>query len=225
VAAPEARSALRLHLANGDPRQKRTKANDETIRARCPRGSGADRGYGGFNLADTKDYEFQLSHSRRGDLRKAHRHGTRQYGLHGSSNRAGQRWGTWCLPVQDEVGDGGPLGFDPWCQDSGRERSGAIQTHRHRTALTRTLVTAAALMVAAAAGEESESNAVKLSPGKLQRTGAKTELVGTRPITQIIKAPGVVAFDETRLSVAYPSSPCASTASLTRSDRLPAART
>ena len=31
--------------------------------------------------------------------------------------------------------------------------------------------------------------------------GVKTELVGTQPISQIIKAPGVVAFDETKLSV------------------------
>ena len=50
-------------------------------------------------------------------------------------------------------------------------------------------------------GEQDDGNAVKVSPGKLQRTGVKTELVGKLPITQTIKAPGVVAFDETRLSV------------------------
>jgi len=50
-------------------------------------------------------------------------------------------------------------------------------------------------------GDQDDSTAVKVSPGKLQRTGVKTELVGKLPITQIIKAPGVIAFDETRLSV------------------------
>jgi Cu(I)/Ag(I) efflux system membrane fusion protein len=50
-------------------------------------------------------------------------------------------------------------------------------------------------------GDQDDSTAVKISPGKLQRTGVKTELVGKLPITQIIKAPGVIAFDETRLSV------------------------
>jgi len=50
-------------------------------------------------------------------------------------------------------------------------------------------------------GDQDHGSAVKVSPGKLQRTGVKTELVGKLPITQIIKAPGVIAFDETRLSV------------------------
>jgi Cu(I)/Ag(I) efflux system membrane fusion protein len=50
-------------------------------------------------------------------------------------------------------------------------------------------------------GEQNEGNVVKVSPGRLQRTGVKTELVGKLPINQTINAPGVVAFDETRLSV------------------------
>ena len=50
-------------------------------------------------------------------------------------------------------------------------------------------------------GEQNGGNVVKVSPGRLQRTGVKTELVGRLPINQTIKAPGVVAFDETRLSV------------------------
>ena len=50
-------------------------------------------------------------------------------------------------------------------------------------------------------GEQDDGNVVKVSPGRLQRTGVKTELVGKLPINQTIKAPGVVAFDETRLSV------------------------
>ena len=50
-------------------------------------------------------------------------------------------------------------------------------------------------------GEQNDGNAVKISRGRLQRTGVKTELVGKLPINETIKAPGVVAFDETRLSV------------------------
>ena len=49
--------------------------------------------------------------------------------------------------------------------------------------------------------EQDDGNAVKVSPGRLQRTGVKTELVGKLPIKETMKAPGVVAFDETRLSV------------------------
>ena len=50
-------------------------------------------------------------------------------------------------------------------------------------------------------GDQDDGNTVKVSAGRLQRSGVKTELVGTQPISQIIKAPGVVAFDETKLSV------------------------
>jgi Cu(I)/Ag(I) efflux system membrane fusion protein len=50
-------------------------------------------------------------------------------------------------------------------------------------------------------GEQDDENTVKVSPGRLQRSGVKTELVGMQPISQIIKAPGVIAFDETKLSV------------------------
>ena len=50
-------------------------------------------------------------------------------------------------------------------------------------------------------GDQDDSNAVKVSPGKLQRTGVETATVGKLPIDQTIRAPGVVAFDETKLSV------------------------
>ncbi len=50
-------------------------------------------------------------------------------------------------------------------------------------------------------GDQDHGNTVKVSAGRLQRSGVKTELVGTQPISQFIKAPGVIAFDETRLSV------------------------
>jgi Cu(I)/Ag(I) efflux system membrane fusion protein len=49
--------------------------------------------------------------------------------------------------------------------------------------------------------EQDDANTIKISPGRLQRTGVKTELVGKLPIKETIRAPGVVAFDETRLSV------------------------
>jgi Cu(I)/Ag(I) efflux system membrane fusion protein len=50
-------------------------------------------------------------------------------------------------------------------------------------------------------GEQDDGNTVKVSAGRLQRSGVKTELIGKQPISQIIKAPGVIAFDETKLSV------------------------
>lgn len=50
-------------------------------------------------------------------------------------------------------------------------------------------------------GEDSDDGAVKLSPGKIQRTGAKSEPVVRRPITSIIRAPGTVQEDERRVSV------------------------
>jgi membrane fusion protein, copper/silver efflux system len=50
-------------------------------------------------------------------------------------------------------------------------------------------------------GEDDAANTVKIGRGRLQRTGVKSAVVGKSPLPQIIKAPGVVAFDETRLSV------------------------
>jgi membrane fusion protein, copper/silver efflux system len=50
-------------------------------------------------------------------------------------------------------------------------------------------------------GDEDAGNSIKISPGRLQRTGVRTEVVGKNLLSQIIKAPGVVAFDETHLSV------------------------
>ena len=42
-------------------------------------------------------------------------------------------------------------------------------------------------------GEKNDDNTVKVSPGKIQRTGVETALVGRHPIVRTIKAPGVVA--------------------------------
>jgi Cu(I)/Ag(I) efflux system membrane fusion protein len=53
-------------------------------------------------------------------------------------------------------------------------------------------------------GEVDEGDTVKVSPGKIQRTGVKTEIVGKRQMTRDIRAPGVVELDERRVSVVAP---------------------
>lgn len=50
-------------------------------------------------------------------------------------------------------------------------------------------------------GDDSDDGSVKLSPGKIQRTGAKSEPVVRQPVRSIIRAPGVVKEDERRVSV------------------------
>jgi len=50
-------------------------------------------------------------------------------------------------------------------------------------------------------GEDTDDGSVKLSPGKIQRTGAKSEPVTRRPVTSVIRAPGTVKEDERRVSV------------------------
>ncbi|WP_407151841.1 efflux RND transporter periplasmic adaptor subunit [Bradyrhizobium sp. ORS 86] len=50
-------------------------------------------------------------------------------------------------------------------------------------------------------GDDSDDGTVKLSPGKMQRTGAKSEPVTRQPISSIIRAPGTVQEDERRVSV------------------------
>lgn len=49
--------------------------------------------------------------------------------------------------------------------------------------------------------EGEDSDAVKLSPGKLQRTGAKSEPIARQVIRAAIRAPGVIQEDERRVSV------------------------
>src|SRR6516165_8160780 len=49
--------------------------------------------------------------------------------------------------------------------------------------------------------EESDDGLVKLSPGKIQRTGAKSEPAAMRPVRSVIRAPGTVQEDERRVSV------------------------
>jgi Cu(I)/Ag(I) efflux system membrane fusion protein len=50
-------------------------------------------------------------------------------------------------------------------------------------------------------GDDTDDGSVKLSPGKIQRTGAKSEPVAKRVIRTIIRAPGTIQLDERRVSV------------------------
>lgn len=50
-------------------------------------------------------------------------------------------------------------------------------------------------------GDEADDGSVKLSPGKIQRTGAKSEPARRRPIRVSVKAPGTIQLDERRVSV------------------------
>jgi Cu(I)/Ag(I) efflux system membrane fusion protein len=49
--------------------------------------------------------------------------------------------------------------------------------------------------------EDSDDGSIKLSPGKIQRTGAKSEPVVRQPVRSIVRAPGTVQEDERRISV------------------------
>jgi membrane fusion protein, copper/silver efflux system len=50
-------------------------------------------------------------------------------------------------------------------------------------------------------GEDSDDGSVKLSPGKIQRTGVKSEPAARRVIRMAIRAPGTIQLDERRVSV------------------------
>jgi Cu(I)/Ag(I) efflux system membrane fusion protein len=50
-------------------------------------------------------------------------------------------------------------------------------------------------------GEDSDDGSVKLSPGKIQRTGVKSEAASRRVIRTVIRAPGTIQLDERRVSV------------------------
>jgi membrane fusion protein, copper/silver efflux system len=51
------------------------------------------------------------------------------------------------------------------------------------------------------AGEDEDGSTVKISPGKLQRTGVRTERVSERVITRHMRVPGTVQPDERRVSI------------------------
>jgi membrane fusion protein, copper/silver efflux system len=50
-------------------------------------------------------------------------------------------------------------------------------------------------------GEDSDDGSVKLSPGKIQRTGVRSEPAAMRAIRTLIRAPGTIQLDERRVSV------------------------
>lgn len=50
-------------------------------------------------------------------------------------------------------------------------------------------------------GDDADDGAIKLSPGKIQRTGVKSEPAERRPIRVSVKAPGTIQLDERRVSV------------------------
>ncbi|MCK1639254.1 efflux RND transporter periplasmic adaptor subunit [Bradyrhizobium sp. 157] len=50
-------------------------------------------------------------------------------------------------------------------------------------------------------GEDSDDGSVKVSPGKIQRTGVKSQPAATRPIRTVVRAPGTIQLDERRVSV------------------------
>jgi membrane fusion protein, copper/silver efflux system len=50
-------------------------------------------------------------------------------------------------------------------------------------------------------GEDSDDGSVKVSPGKIQRTGVKSEPAARRVIATTIRAPGTIQLDERRISV------------------------
>jgi len=50
-------------------------------------------------------------------------------------------------------------------------------------------------------GEEADGKTVKLSLGKVQRSGARTETVAARAVGESVRAVGTVAFDERRLTI------------------------
>lgn len=53
-------------------------------------------------------------------------------------------------------------------------------------------------------GDDSDDGTVKVSPGKIQRTGVETVAVSKRPIMRTIRAPGVVQLDERLIAVIAP---------------------
>jgi len=50
-------------------------------------------------------------------------------------------------------------------------------------------------------GDDADDGAVKLSPGKIQRSGARSEPAARRTIRMTVRAPGTIQLDERRISV------------------------
>ena len=51
------------------------------------------------------------------------------------------------------------------------------------------------------AGEANDDGTVRVSPGKLQRSGVRTALAVEGPMDMVVRAPGIVTLDERRISV------------------------
>jgi Cu(I)/Ag(I) efflux system membrane fusion protein len=50
-------------------------------------------------------------------------------------------------------------------------------------------------------GDDTDDGSVKLSPGRIQRTGARSEPAARRVIRTVVRAPGTIQLDERRVSV------------------------
>jgi Cu(I)/Ag(I) efflux system membrane fusion protein len=50
-------------------------------------------------------------------------------------------------------------------------------------------------------GEAEEGNTVKISPGKIQRTGVRSEIIERRVVSRPVRVPGTVQLDERRVAV------------------------
>lgn len=50
-------------------------------------------------------------------------------------------------------------------------------------------------------GEDDDGSVVKVSPGRLQRTGVRSEVVERRAVSRLVRVPGTVQLDERRISV------------------------
>lgn len=50
-------------------------------------------------------------------------------------------------------------------------------------------------------GDDNDDGSIKLSPGKIQRTGVKSEPAELRSIQTLVRAPGTIQLDERRISV------------------------
>ncbi|MCA6109431.1 efflux RND transporter periplasmic adaptor subunit [Bradyrhizobium cenepequi] len=50
-------------------------------------------------------------------------------------------------------------------------------------------------------GEDSDDGSIRLSPGRIQRTGVKSEPVMLHIVSTLVRAPGTIQFDERRVSV------------------------
>jgi Cu(I)/Ag(I) efflux system membrane fusion protein len=50
-------------------------------------------------------------------------------------------------------------------------------------------------------GDQNDAGSITVSPGKQQRCGVRTTTVTVSPLARVVRAPGIVALDERRISV------------------------